>query len=222
MEKKTSVFFKLILIIIFLSGIGLAFTLSRFLFPKQQNIKTEEEKQPVKQENYLYQAKPPTLALEGMLDSISGEVNKQARDKEDWEKISSPSSVLQGEQVKIGKGGKAKVTFPDYLQITLNSNAEIWFVNLIPENFLLEQNEGTILLENNKPVSLRIFNSLTLFEQGEFKIEVDSELGRFNLSVASGSAKLSFVDQDNETQIYKLVESNLVKFDSATKTVIIK
>ena len=221
-KKKSSVFFKLILIIIFFSGIGLAFTLSRFLFPKQQNIKTEERKPAVNKQNYVYDSKPPSLALQGTLDNLSGEVKKQERESQDWEKISSPSAILQGEQVKIGNLGKAKVTFTDQLKMTLDSNAEIWFVNLIPENFLLEQKDGIVIYENTKPISLRIFNSLSFLEQGEFKMEVDGELGKFNLNVTSGSAKLSFVDKENETQVHRLVKGNQVKFDSATKTVIIK
>lgn len=220
-KGKSSCLFNFFLILIFIAGIGITFCLSRFLFPKN-NIKIEENKKTIIKPTYPYQSKPPSQALEGILENISGEVTKQERDKEDWEKISSSSAIVQGEQIKIGKVGKARVVFSDQLNLTLGNNAQIWFVNTIAQQILLEQEDGLITYENTTPFSLKIFNSLIYFEQGSYKMEVDSTLGRFNLNVSSGNAKLSFVDKENETQVHKLVKGNSVKYDSATKTAIIK
>lgn len=221
-KKKTPVVFFLVIILIFILGFGLSLFLGKFILSQKQTSEIRPEPRITTKPTYIYESKPPTKALTGSLSEIFGEVKKQPRDSDNWIEISTSSAVLQGESLKLGSLGKATVLFENQTTLFLGKNSEVSFINLIPEKFMLVQNDGTITFKNLKSVSVKIFDSLTILEEGEFVINVDNEIGRFNLSLTSGSAKLSFVDENNDTKVYPLTEDDNVRYDSATKTVIIK
>ncbi len=229
-KTKTPFYFYLILLLIFAFGFGLSIYLGRLFIPKSKNIEAKKEPVITSKPLYQYESKPPSRALTGTIEGIYGEVKKQPRDSDDWVEISTSSAsfgsaqdkVLQGESFKLNNIGKATALFENQTTVLLGKNSEVSFINLIPEKFLLEQNNGVITFKNVKPISVKIFNSLMVLEAGEFTIDVNNETGRFNLSLASGSAKLSFVDEENETQVYELVKGDQAKYDPATKTVVIK
>lgn len=223
-KEKNSLFFYFLLFFIFTVGIATVLISYRFLISKPASQKTViSEKNPqVTKPSYLYKSQPPSQALVGKLDKISGLVEKQSRDSNDWVEISTFSAVLQGESLKLNSIGRATALFENQTTLRLGKNTETSFINLIPEKFMLEQKNGIASFENLKPISLKVFDSLTVLEAGEFSVDVNGEIGRFNLSISSGSAKLSFVDNSNDTQVYTLTKGENARYDSATNTVIIK
>lgn len=165
---------------------------------------------------------PPSLALTGNLNIITNNVEKLARFKEDWEKVATSGAILQEEKIKTDETGKAEIEFPDQLNIAVNPKSEIYLVNLLPEAFLIEQFKGIVEYDIKKPISIKSIDTLSLFEPGKAVLQIDPESGFIYMDIASGSAKLSFIDNDNQTQVYDIEKGDRVIYNPENTSIIIK
>lgn len=220
--QKSSLPFYLTLFSVFLIGAGLIFVVNPYLTENQQE-KIEKTQEPILQEvEEKYESKPPTLALTGELKVIKDTLEKFSRDKEDWEEIASSSSVLQEERVKTGKMGKGVVTFDNQVKVTLGNESEIYFANLIPSSFLVEQSRGEATYTIEKPISIKSIDTLIYFGSGEITLEINPDNNSIYLNVASGSGKFLFIDNDNQTQVYEIKKGDKVIYNPETTSITIR
>jgi len=164
--------------------------------------------------------KPPSEALTGKLVLVKGQVEKEAREKEEFEKVDIRTEILQGEKLKTGKNSQTVVEFPDFAKFTLDSNSEITLVSLIPNSFLITQSEGLLfceLLQDNTPVSIRSLHALIVLSSGKAAIEV---LGNEILvDVFEGKVKLALVSLDNKTHVWQLKAGQKALIDDVKRRV---
>lgn len=164
--------------------------------------------------------KPPSDALRGKLLLVKGKVEKEPREKDEFEEAGAEEEILQGEKLATGEKSQAVVEFPDFAKIDLGSNSEIGFVNLAPSNFLISQSLGSVtykLLQDNALVNVRSLHALLSFDSGEGEVTVEEE--EITVRVLSGKAKLALVDLENETHVWELEEGQEVLITDAERRV---
>lgn len=220
--KKGKLLFYFILFFIYLVGVGIV-----LVNKPQEKKQLELSSYPAATitpmtDNKTFQFDPPSQALVGTLNITSRTVEKYARFADDWEEIASPSSILQEEKIQTDKSGKAEVGFPNQLKIIINPSSEIYFTNLLPDSFLLEQSKGEVTYIVEKPISIKSIDTLTSFGQGKLMLEIDPDNGFIYLNIASGSGKFSFIDNDNQTRIFEIEKGNRVTYNPENTSITIK
>ncbi len=164
---------------------------------------------------------PPRLALTGTISGIKGEVKKQGREDEDYAVVKSLDNVIEGESFATGKNGNLSFDFADFASIEIKSNSEISLSNLIPDQFLIIQREGSVAyktLIQDKPLSVRSLHLLITI-LGSFQIST-AKTGKIMVEALSGTTKLAYVDTENETQVVELTSGKAI-FDDTTRTIIL-
>lgn len=222
MGQKPSPLFYLALFIVFLIGVGLAFIVNAYLVKSQQE-KVEETQELTPQETgSQYESKPPLRALTGELNVIKGTIEKLSRDKEEWEEIATKSAILQEEKAKTDKTGKGIIIFDNQVEMTLGNESEIYFANLIPSSFLVEQISGiaSYLVEN--PISVKALTLLIEIGNGEVNIQTLPVVGQVNIEVKEGETKLGYIDENNQTQIIQVQEGEKAIYNYNTRNLLIK
>lgn len=220
--NKGKFLFYLLLIIAYLSGIGFVL-LNK---PKDKSVlQTPSEVSVTIAPSItasIYEPQPPSRAMQGTLKVNSKIVEKIPRLKDEWEEVATSSSILQEEKIQTDESGKAEVEFPNYLKVSINPLSSLYFKNLIPDSFLVEQSKGTAKYLIEKPISIRSIDTLTSIESGELTLEINPLNGFITMDIASGSAKFSFIDSENETQVYDINPGDRVSYDPETMTVSLK
>lgn len=212
MTKKA---YYLVLSLLFLAGLagalGLRILQSRMAAPP-----------PFSPQETGFTLTPPSESLTATLTSAVGSVEKQPRDKDEFEKASEGDRILQGESVATREKSTATIQFPDFAEIALDANSVLGFISLIPESFLLNQPSGSVTYEVlwEKPISVRSLHALLELQPGESQVSV---VGReITVEVFSGKAKLALVDLENETNLFTLQEGQKAVINDAERSVVIK
>ena len=163
---------------------------------------------------------PPSSALIGKIVQMNGEVKRQARDKEEFEKITDSSDILQGESVRTLRNSRVTIEFTDFASIILSQNSQLDLINLIPDNFLFQQSIGNInfKVSPGKTFSNRILHSLISISDGETIISNDED--SVTIQVKSGRAKVAFVDLDNQTQVFELATGDKALIDDTQRRLV--
>lgn len=165
---------------------------------------------------------PPSDALQGKLVSAKGKVEKEPREKDEFEEVELEEEILQGEKLLTGERSQATVEFQDFAKIDSSSDTEIGFINLIPSKFLISQSSGSVvykLLDNDNSLSVRALHALVNFS-GETEVVTKGE--EIKVKILSGQAKLALVDLENKTHVWKLEEGQKALIDDTERTVEIK
>ncbi len=179
------------------------------------------EKKPFVPEIMAITITPPADSQKGELSDISGDVKVQSFYKDSFfQATASAKIVQQGDTVLNGSRASALVSFTNYADLKLGSNAEIVFSGLMPGQFLIWQKGGTVIYTTigNEKLSIRSLNALVSLEGG-IKIVTDSYYGTVSLAMTDGTATIGFEDKDNNAQVYKLSAKEKAVYDDASRTV---
>lgn len=162
---------------------------------------------------------PPSEALSGTLTSTIGSVEKQPRDKEDFEQVSEGEVVLQGEALRTAAGSSATLLFSDISEISLGPHAQVGLISLLPESFLIHQTSGTVTYEiiGDISFSVRSLHTLIQLQPGEGQMKVEGKL--ITLEIFSGGAKLALVDLENQTRVWSIEEGQKATINDAEGSV---
>ena len=213
MEKKS---YSIVLILVVLAGIV---GVLGFRFWQVKKV----EKTPFLPKEFSFSLQPPSEALTGKLIEVKGEVKKESRNDEEFQEVEEGKEILDGEKLATRKDSKAVIEFPGFAEVTLDSDSETTFVNLIPSGFLISQSLGSVtykLWQDNTPLSVRSLYALLTIDSGESEVMVKEE--EISIKILSGKAKLALVDLENETHIWKLEEGQKALIDNAERRVEIK
>lgn len=164
---------------------------------------------------------PPTLASQGDISITSDTVEILQRYSQDFVNAASISAVLQEEQIRTDETGKATVTLDDIVIVNLDTTSLVSFINLISGNLLLRQNSGDVNYLINKPISIRVSDTLTSMKNGELDISIDEDSGLVYMDIASGSGKIAFINNDNQTQVYDITKGDKVTYNPENTTIVI-
>ena len=206
----------LALFLLFLIGIGIVLG---FRFWQVKKV----EKTPFLPKKSFFSLQPPSEALTGKLIEVKGEVKKEPRKDEEFQEVEEGKEILDGEKLATRKDSKAVIEFPGFAEVTLDSDSETTFVNLIPSGFLISQSLGSVtykLWQDNTFLSVRSLYALLTIDSGESEVIVKEE--EISIKILSGKAKLALVDLENEIHIWKLEEGQKALIDNAERRVEIK
>lgn len=159
---------------------------------------------------------PPSATITATLSQSSGVVQQFTREARDYQEATPSGSIRQGESIAT-KNGAATITISNPGTVTLGSNAEIRFVNLLPDSLMFLHKAGTIDYKTNTSIrALRALIELT----GDATISVDEP--KVKILVTRGSAKLALVDTQNNTTIWNVEEGQMAQINSETRTVVLR
>jgi hypothetical protein len=166
---------------------------------------------------------PPSEAVSGMLTVTSGHAEKLSRNETDYKEASTGAQILIGESVATKDNSIATATVSGIVSATLQSNAELVFANLFPEDFVLQQTTGKIEYLVSAPISVRALHSLVTInaglpaQAGDIIINIiDTDM---SITVKTGSVTFALVDTNNTTNVWNLNAGERANIDDANRYV---
>lgn len=160
---------------------------------------------------------PPSTAVSGILTVTSGHAKKFSRNETEYKEASTGAQILLGESVATENNSSATAAVGGIVNVSMGPDSELVFANLFPTNFVLQQKSGKIDYSVTKPISVRALHALISITPGEVSINIiDTDL---SITVKSGSAKFALVDNDNNTNIYKLSSGDRANVDDLARKV---
>lgn len=209
---------KLLFLISVLVGILIFFT-TRILYIKYMPQNTFAPN------NIKITLKPPIAAIDAKIIQINGNVKKEGRNDTKFNLIKKPTTLVEGDSVAT-ENGSSEILFKNIVTLKLASNAEIDYLNGLPNALVLRQPNGIInytILNNIKPFSIRSLGLLIQFDKkANATINTNSEKGFVMVSLNSGEITLAYSDNKNNTQVKILKNPQTVIFDNNTFTLTLK
>jgi hypothetical protein len=161
----------------------------------------------------------PSESLLGTIASMSGTVKWLSRTADKSVKLTAPRSIQQGETLSTGKNGQAIVTIKNDSLINIAPDTDISFVQLLPINFVIEQDKGTVLYTNSQqvPISVRSFGMITIIDKGVVRIEADDKDKTITVTVTKGNVNAGFVDTQYNSNAVTVNAGEQYVFDDKTR-----
>jgi hypothetical protein len=162
---------------------------------------------------------PPAQSRTGKISAVQGSVLKNTRDDKELKPLQDPLELKKGETMKTEKNATATVVFSQITTVVLNQNSEASLISALPSSFLVKQNSGSIHYETiaTHPISIHTHENLVLLQDGN--LQITAEADRVTLNLEHGHGKFSFINPQNETQVYELTASRAATIHDQTKVV---
>lgn len=166
----------------------------------------------------------PTDSLIGKIATLSGKVAWQSRVAPVAILISVPVELQQGEEVDTYEDGSATINFTQFGTISLSSNTQVNLIQTLPENFVINQKQGTAIYTKTgeTPTSVVVLDLLVNINSGQNKILVNADTAKITINVITGSTTVAFNDTDNKTTVVLLNSGDEYSFNNNTKIGVIK
>lgn len=164
----------------------------------------------------------PTDSFKGDIASMSGTVRWLSRVSPGPTLLTSPRMIQQGESLSTGKDGKVIVAIKNNFVISLAHNSNISFLQLLPTNFVIGQDSGSVTFQNNIsiPLSIRSLNLVTVIDNATVQIVID--VTNVRVSVENGVAKEGYEDAQNTSTVVTVRAGQEFIFDNEKRTATIE
>jgi len=165
---------------------------------------------------------PPSESLKGTISSRSGTIQWESRIATEPSELTADVPIQQGEELITNKKSGATLQFTSVGSITLSENTDVSFIQTLPIDFVVKQNNGVVNYEINgsTPLSIRIRNALITKTSGTIKIAIKSDESIITISTIKGTAQIGFNDLENVSQVFTLREGQVYEYDSDNHTAI--
>jgi hypothetical protein len=132
--------------------------------------------------------------------------------------------LQQGEEVDTYDNGNVTINFAQFGTITESFNTQVNLIQTLPENFVIEQKQGTITFDKigDNQTSIIALDLLININSGQSSIFVDKENSKITVSIKTGLATVAFNDNANNTNVISIKNGDKYIFDDNTKTGVIK
>lgn len=162
----------------------------------------------------------PSESLRGNIATMSGTVAWLSRTGAKPVQIKTARAIQQGESVTTGTNGKAVLLIKNDSVLSLSSDTRISIIQLLPQNFVFEQDNGIIQYQNtiHVPLSVKSYDLLTIIPSGIVTISVDSKKKTVSVAVERGSIKEGYEDSQNNSTVSTINAGQTFVFDDTTKT----
>ncbi|MDO8583236.1 MAG: hypothetical protein Q7R51_01790, partial [bacterium] len=134
--------------------------------------------------------------------------------------ITVPRIIQQGEAIETKDDGKITVRFPDAYTIDIFPKSKLDFIQTLPSNFVISQEQG--ISEYTKtgatPLSIRSFHLLIQLNSGYIAITTDKDEKTVSVNVSSGSATLAYNDLQYISNVITIKAGKTFTFDDNTRT----
>lgn len=162
---------------------------------------------------------PPSITEKGEITELEGEIKFQKRGSLEFESISEPQQILQGEALITGEDGSAEITFGSNIFFTLQEETEIAVWQSLPEQFVIVHRNGIVTYTNNtdSPFTIRSAPIIAILTNGEAEVIRDEEDGTVSLALTEGSMEIAYNNSDFISQIVELEEGDTFVIDIETR-----
>lgn len=147
---------------------------------------------------------PPKNSLIGEIASPSGEIFWISRTATQPAMLKDISQIKQGEILITKNASQVSVLFPNSVELKLEENSQLEFVQTLPQNLVLIQKTGRVIYQQNSAVlSLKTFHLLTNIEGEKVVVTVDDVKKIVFLDIYSGKITLAYNDLNfnSKTQV---------------------
>lgn len=166
----------------------------------------------------------PGESLRGKIVNLSGSVSYESRAANFGLSITSPTDIVQGDSLSTLGNGKAQVLFASIGTILFSSNTQVNFIQTLPQNFVVQQTQGSANYEGvgKIPFTIRSLDLITnLSNNSEVSITVDKDKLTATINIQKGSAVLAYEDLNNTSHVDNLSSGQEAIFDNNTQTLIL-
>ena len=164
-------------------------------------------------------SKAPSESIQGEIASMSGTVEWLSRTATKPVKIKSPQMIQQGEELSTGVNGNVDVVMKNDSVFSLTPNSHVNFVQLLPVNFVVEQDKGTVTYQDTSqvPISVKSFDLITIMTKGIYTVSVDPVNKTVVVTVDKGGVKEGYEDTQNTSNVVNLDAGQKFIFDDTTR-----
>jgi hypothetical protein len=161
----------------------------------------------------------PSDSLTGIIASMSGNVIWLSRTANKPVQLKAPRVIQQGEEVGTGSNGKAVIRIQNIASLLLHPDAHVSIVQLLPQNFVFQQDKGTVHYENTiqVPLSVRSFDLLTISNRGIVTVTVDQKKQLVTVTVENGNVNEGYEDMQNNSNVVTVNAGQTFVFDDTNK-----
>jgi hypothetical protein len=161
----------------------------------------------------------PSESLKGTIASLSGTVSWLSRTGVKPVQLKGQQVIQQGEEISTGSNGKVVLNIQNDSWLALAPNTHVSIIQLLPQNFVFEQDHGTAGYQNTiqVPVSIKSLDLVTLVNKGIVSLSVDPQKQIVTLSVKKGTAKEGYEDLQNTTNVVTVTAGQTFVFDETNK-----
>lgn len=201
----------LLFLVFFLVGIGIMLSYQYLLTSQLQFPRI---KPPITTKFSL--ANAPSATIRGTISSMSGTVAWLSRTANNFVILKSKRTIQQGEDLSTGSNGKALVTIHNMALLSLSPNTHLSFIELLPQNFVINLVKGSLLYETTVqvPVSVVTNNLLTLANNGLFSITYDPDSSTVLVHVERGSATEGYEDSQNNSNVVQVTQGQTFLYNT--------
>lgn len=164
-------------------------------------------------------ANAPSNSIRGTIASMSGTINWLSRTADKPVTITSKRTIQQGEDLSTGQNGKAAVNIHNTALVSLSPNTHVSFIELLPQNFVINQVKGSVIYETTiqVPVSIVTNDLLTVANNGIFSITYNPDSSTVSVYVGRGVATEGYEDSQNNSNVVPLSEGQTYIFNTTTR-----
>ncbi len=150
---------------------------------------------------------------------MSGTVTWLSLDATKPAQIHATDVIQQGETLSTGENGEVVVTIKNEAAISFSPNTDVNFIQLLPINLVLVQNDGAVTYQNSiqAPISVRSFDLVTLITQGIVAISADQKNKTVTITVQKGVATEGYKDVEDDSKVITLNAGEQFTFDDMTR-----
>jgi hypothetical protein len=204
--------FKIILIFI----ICLLFGLSGIFGYRYRQVRTIKPFIPT---NSSFILSPPDRAMLANLEVSSGEITKYPRSSTESAKILDSTTLVQGDSIESDATSSAHITFKNNIQISVGPKANLQFIDTIPTELLLWQQDGLAeYTATSSSITVRSLSLLATISSSSASISVnDPNPGQITLTAGLYPIKVAYQDQDSNTHVIDIPASSSATYNHSKR-----
>ncbi len=148
---------------------------------------------------------PPPESIKGQITNLIGEVEWQSRAATEFEEITEPQQILQGEIIAT-KDGTVDISFNEDVLFSLQEDSEVEIIQTLKDKFVLVHKNGIVDYSNNNsaPLSIRSSSLIALIKNGSMQITRDNEEQQITITAIQGTVQIAYNNADFISQIVNL------------------
>jgi hypothetical protein len=198
--------------------ICLLFGIALFFIIRIEYLNIKESNSTFNPQTIHTKLQPPKDAIQATVTNIEGTVKKQKRNDDNFKPINKPTSLVQGESISTGQNGSSYITFRKTIDLTIENNTQLDFLNGLPKAIVVRQPNGTITYyayNITQPFSIRSLGLLIQINKTKTKVTINtnSQKETVSVTVKNGEATLAYSDSKDKTQVKKIKQNQSAIFD---------
>ena len=164
---------------------------------------------------------PPQQSIGATLTVLNGIITEYSRNSTEAASISDSTRLVQGDSIESDATSSAQLVFDNNLYLEMGPSANLQFIDTIPSELLLWQQDGQIEYSSTAsatPITIRSLSLLTTIASSSATITVNAPKPR-QITILSGLApiKVAYQDKDANTHVVDLPPTTRAIYTHSTR-----